>query len=310
MIKNQQYISLSIATIFAFLFLVFFTYSGNAQTLYSCESPRGAPLLHTIDPNTGATLTTTPITLDGVQLRGCNGLAKDPSTGVCWIILTPPNSGGPGSEPGPRLLATLDPITGVASEIGNTGQAIAGIAFDRFGDTLYGLTGNADGGAIPTIFTLSKLDGSPTFFKELVGTDAGEAIGFNPNDGLIYRSTGFNDLNGTQNFGSINPNNKVFTKITLSGDTAEYREQLGLTHQSGNLFLSSQRIEPALHSVTTGGVVSFIGFMDHEAKGLAFDCGVADFTGIPTMSEWGLIVMAGVLGLLGLLAIRRKKAAL
>lgn len=30
---------------------------------------------------------------------------------------------------------------------------------------------------------------------------------------------------------------------------------------------------------------------------------------IPTLSEWGLIAMAGVLGLIGLLAIRRKAAA-
>jgi len=28
---------------------------------------------------------------------------------------------------------------------------------------------------------------------------------------------------------------------------------------------------------------------------------------IPTLSEWGLIAMAGVLGIIGLLAIRRKK---
>ena len=30
---------------------------------------------------------------------------------------------------------------------------------------------------------------------------------------------------------------------------------------------------------------------------------------IPTLSEWGLIVMAGILGIVGLLAIRRKRAA-
>lgn len=30
---------------------------------------------------------------------------------------------------------------------------------------------------------------------------------------------------------------------------------------------------------------------------------------IPTLSEWGLIVMAGVLGIIGLAAIRRKSAA-
>ena len=306
MIRKNRIIVCSITFLVTILILLSFTSSGNAQTLYSCESPQGAPLLHTIDPNTGATITTTPITLAGQELRGCNGLARDPKTGTCWNILTPPGSGGLGSAPGPRILATIDQDTGVATEIGNTGQSIAGIAFNSSGSTLYGLTGNADGGAIPTIFILSQLNASATFFKELVGTDAGEAIGFNPNDGLIYRSTGFGDLNGAQNFGSINPVTKVFTQILLTGDTDEYAEQLALVHKSGNLFLSAQRIDPALHSVTTGGLVSFIGFMDHEAKGLAFDCGVGPPT-IPTLSEWGLIAMAGILGIVGFMVMRRRK---
>lgn len=42
------------------LILLSFSLSSNAQTLYSCVSPSdgAGPLLHTIDPNTGATLTT------------------------------------------------------------------------------------------------------------------------------------------------------------------------------------------------------------------------------------------------------------
>jgi hypothetical protein len=47
--------------------------------------------------------------------------------------------------------------------------------------------------------------------------------------------------------------------------------------------------------------------MDHEAKGLAFDC-VAPPTNVPTLSEWGLVAMAGILGIVGFMIIRRKKA--
>ena len=36
---------------------------------------------------------------------------------------------------------------------------------------------------------------------------------------------------------------------------------------------------------------------------------VARFSSIPTMSEWGLIAMAGILAIAGLIIIRRKKAA-
>lgn len=306
MIYNNRVVGLIFILLCSILLLLSFSVPGSSQTLHTCESPRGAPLLHTIDPDTGATLTTTPITLAGEELRGCNGLATDPSTGVCWIILTGPGSGGLGSSPGPRILATIDTDTGIAREVGNTGLAIASITFDSSG-ILYGITGNQDGGAIPTIYELSKINGSSTFFKDLVGTEGGEAIGFNPIDGFIYRTTGFTNLNTGQDFGSVNLQTKEFTQILLTGDTDGYGEQLALVHLSDNTFLSAQRIAPALHSITTGGVVSFIGNMDHEAKGLAFDCGVITPAAIPTLSEWGLVAMAGILGAIGLLVLRRKK---
>ena len=42
--------------------------------------------------------------------------------------------------------------------------------------------------------------------------------------------------------------------------------------------------------------------------GAVFNCDVGLVTTVPTLSEWGLIAMAGVLGIIGLLAIRRRKA--
>ena len=49
--------------------------------------------------------------------------------------------------------------------------------------------------------------------------------------------------------------------------------------------------------------------MDHNAKGLAFDCGVGPRQ-IPTLSEWGLISLAvvlGIMGIVGFMVIRRRK---
>ena len=60
-------------------------------------------------------------------------------------------------------------------------------------------------------------------------------------------------------------------------------------------------------------------FIFNEPNGLRFNCesdnatvtctffNVKLPTNIPTLSEWGLIAMAGVLGIIGLLAIRRRK---
>lgn len=47
---------------------------------------------------------------------------------------------------------------------------------------------------------------------------------------------------------------------------------------------------------------------DPMAFGLITEFSFANSTNIPTLSEWGLIAMAGVLGIVGFLALRRRKA--
>lgn len=304
MMDNFHVTGLSVTILCTILFLFSFTVPGNAQTLFSCESSFSItnPFLHTVDPNTGETLSTTEITLAGETVRGCNGLARDPMTGMCWMMVNVASDPG---TPSPRVLATIDPESGVATAVGNTGGAFAGIAFDSTG-TLYGVTG--DGASTPeTLFTLSKTDGTPTFVQTLGNGDDGEAIAFNPNDGLIYHTSGKN----SPVFETINPNTGVVTPIPISGDTSNYEEQTAIVHQSGNALLIANREPFFLHSITTGGVVSQIGPLDHISKGLAFDCGVSPtppvaITDIPTLSEWGLIAMAGVLGIISLMVFRRR----
>ncbi|MCZ6865705.1 MAG: hypothetical protein O7D98_08865, partial [Candidatus Dadabacteria bacterium] len=133
------------------------------QTLYSCETSfkPGAPFLHTVNPNTGATLSTVEIILGNSNVRGCNGMAQDPTTGVCYMILnvTEPETTNP------RVLAVINPFTGLAFEIGNTVKAFSSITFDSSG-ILYGVTGN--GGSPPeTLFTLNKNNAQPTFVQTL-----------------------------------------------------------------------------------------------------------------------------------------------
>lgn len=308
--KNQIVVS-SFTFLGTILFLAFFTLSGNAQTLYSCESPEAgvAPFIHTINPNTGATLTTTEITLAGATATGCNGLARDPTTGVCWIIINTSSD----QSPTPRILATIDPSTGVATSVGNTGDAFSGITFDSSG-VLFGVTG--DGASTPeTLFTLSKSDGTLTFFQTLGNGNDGEAIAFNPDDFLMYHMSGRLSLNVPPNgkiFETINLANNAVTNIPLSssspdGDPTE--EALALVYAgSGNFYYSD--LDFNFWNVDTSGVESFIGAMDHPSKGLAFDCGVlTPPTPIPTLNEWGKIITMVVIGLfavIGIFAMRRR----
>ena len=142
--------------------------------------------------------------------------------------------------------------------------------------------------------------------------DDGEALAFNPNDGLLYRLEGRPPINVDQIFQSINPNNMAVTQINLSGPD-EIGEETAMTHLSGNALCVADT-DATLYTLTTDGVVTFIGFMDHISKGLAFDCGILPPPppppeAIPTLSEWGLIAMAGILGIVGFMVIRRRKVS-
>ncbi|MGB2693478.1 MAG: hypothetical protein WBC96_13385, partial [Thermodesulfobacteriota bacterium] len=261
------------------------------------------PFLHTINPNTGATISTTEMTLEGRTVRGCNGMAKHPQTNVCYVMLniTPDPDAGPTP---PRILATIDQNTGVTTAIGAADRTFATIAFTADG-TLYGVTG--DGGSTPeTLFTIDPDTGATSFVMALGNGSDGEAIAYNFNNNLMYHTSGIDTINVDNIFESINLGNNSISPITISGDTSNWDEQTALVQLSANTFLTAQRGDEALHSITTSGVVTQIGEMDHVSKGLAFDCGGT--VDIPTMSEWGLITTVLGLGLVSFFVLRRRSA--
>ena len=93
---------------------------------------RFSPVIREIDPATATVLKTTPITGD-FPISGGNGLATDPTSQKMYALL----HDKPRSPP--RNLAIIDTNTGKATNIGDTGAALTGIAFDSKGD-LFGIT--------------------------------------------------------------------------------------------------------------------------------------------------------------------------
>jgi hypothetical protein len=69
----SKFTTLSIAAVSALFFLVSFTSTTNAQTLYSCVTPEDGnqPFLRIIDPDTGNTVSSFDLSLPGFELRGC-----------------------------------------------------------------------------------------------------------------------------------------------------------------------------------------------------------------------------------------------
>jgi len=227
--------------------------------------PRPAdPTLRTIDSANGSTVGSVTITLAGEVVVGGTALARNPQTGVLYAMLKIEGRQF-------RDLVTLDEGTGVAVLIGDTQERFAGIAFTSDG-TLYGVSG--DGGEIPeALYTIDPSTGQSSFVAELGAGSDGEALAFNPDDGLLYHASGSGNPNS--NFGeifeTIDPATLAITNVPLSG--FDYEELTALTYRDGGFFGGDLGDEftdmPRFYRITTGGVVTYLGDMDHVAKGLA-----------------------------------------
>lgn len=244
-------------------------------TLYSIPvnwSPNN-DLLYEIDPSDGSTISTVPLTNNDGFVIGGNGLAAHPITNELYAVLRIEEFG--------RTLVTLDPLTGITTSIGGLADNVAGIAFDALG-TLFGVTG--DGANTPeSLFTISTDDASMDFFMTLGNGDDGESIGFNPDDGLMYHSSGIGgggDGGGSDKiFESIDLtvpviDNTVFLKTESPG------EFLAFTYAGSNSFYMADRVggvppgdggdtSSGFFTINTAGETVFLGSMDHNSKGLA-----------------------------------------
>ena len=199
--------------------------------------------LVTIDAATGTLHGIQTLTSTAGTVQGVNGMAVDPTNGTIYAIVKIAAMSN-------RQLATLDRCSGILTVVGNMGDSFAAITFDSAGQ-LYGVTG--DGANTPeTLYTINKATAVGTLLTALgAGTD-GEAIAFNPNDGLIYHASGLS----TRIFESIDPVTLTITNIPLTGFNTS--EVFGLVwDQLSNGFLVAD-IGIRFSHLTTGGVISFL----------------------------------------------------
>jgi hypothetical protein len=207
--------------------------------------------LLTIEPSDGTVLSSVPITLAGDSVASGNGLAAGPE-GMLFGLLTLAGQVG-------RELVTIEPSTGVATSIGNTGRLFAALALDE-SITLYGLTGT--GGLPPA--TLYRIDMGTAASESLLAlTNAGgHAMAFNPDDGLFYHATG-GLLETVEIFSS------TITPVSTSG--YPWFSSQGMTYGGEGTFLLAANFGLYL-SLTTSGVADSLG-TTAPSKGLAFPTG-------------------------------------
>lgn len=156
--------------------------------------------------------------------------------------------------------------------------------------TLYGVTGdNKQGGGGPTaesLFIVNTADATSTPATPLGNGLDGEAIGFNPVDGLIYHGSGNVNQNVDEIFETIDPaSGYAITNVPLSG--GDYQEALALSYCYANgLFMLTDN-GGGFWTVSPAGVVSYIRRMNYLLKGLAFlDNGVTvNSPAVPVAAE-------------------------
>jgi hypothetical protein len=219
-----------------------------------------------VNPFSGKTLNSVTITLAGEVVQGGTALATQPSTGALWAALT---LAGQSS----RQLVRIDPLTGVAADVGDLGDDFAGLAFDCDGN-LYGLTDDDAFSLIPeSLYRLDQSDATPTLFRTLGNGGSGEALAFNATDGLMYHLSG---TDSSAVFETIHLPTLSIANIPLLGTSFISSVKAFTYWEAQDLFLITAGSGGSFdfHRITAGGVVISTPFpggrVDHRSHGLAF----------------------------------------
>ena len=169
-------------------------WSPDGSTLYGTTGG-GASTIHTIDPTTGAVLSTVLQIPTGAALQG---LEFDAS----GVLLATTSFPGP---PVPSDLVKVNPATGVLTTIGATGyNQIGGLAFDSGFNTLYGITSGLT--VPPILLSVNPSTGVATQIAVTTMTAEASSLEFTADGRLV---TAGND----GNFYEINPITGVATLI-------------------------------------------------------------------------------------------------
>src|SRR2546430_7641147 len=133
-----------------------------AETLYGISNGTGIPennLIYQIDPATGNLSNLVQVTLSGYTVGRVQSLVARPSDGVLFAVIQTRE------ENGPRRLVTINPTTGVCTNIGLLSEQIASLAF-RASGTLYAASGS-QGPDPKSLFTIDTATAQETFLFAL-----------------------------------------------------------------------------------------------------------------------------------------------
>ncbi|MCR9246883.1 MAG: hypothetical protein NXI31_17760 [bacterium] len=215
--------------------------------------------LRTVDLATGGTTSSVTMSTGTSSPTQCNGLTRDPTTGVLYLAARFPSSNA-------RQLATVDPTSGACVIIGQLSERFAGLAC-RIDGTLYGVTG--DGANTPeTLYTIDKATAASTLVTALGNGNDGETIAF-ADDLLLYHASGLGAPNVDEVFETIDTfGTNTLTNVPLAG--FDYDELTALTSFTGGNLLGVD-LDDELVTIATAGHVTRLATLDHgTVKGMVW----------------------------------------
>lgn len=288
------------------------TLTPNTETLYALPEWAGAwypekqfgpaQYLLKLDPDNASVLDGIRMTaivdtgdyLMPVIIEGGRGLAVDPTTGEMWAILRLGSINQYKQGYGPwYALARVNPYNGVAVAVGNPltnplSELFIDLAVDNE-SLIYGVTDNYQQTMVKIVDTIHALyeidavDTSDTFliqFPEPHETylSPGEAIAFNPDDGLMYHASGSINGRAYRLFESLNLDTLALVPYTTGESSETWYGPTAMTYVPGaGQFILADNTDgmSALYRLTPTGstapdeLIGYTGLYD-PIEGLAF----------------------------------------
>lgn len=269
--------------------------------------------LYCIDPTTGVGTLVGPLLDASANPYGITGLAFQPGTGVLFGSTTTQSPTAPGH------LVRIGPGTATVTDVGpfNIGttsgkpNSMSDITFDPTSGILYGNSGRTG-----NLYRINVTTGAPT---SLGATGQGSTSG----GGLASNAAGtiFGTPDGAQDdLFTYNKATGFATAVaSLSGAPISDSAIDALAFDGGGRLFGIDKgfgpTVPQTHLVTintTTGVITDVGTSVDNLDGIAFEVAITPPVPVPApaLSEWGQILMAGLLVATGVWRLRRRRASL
>lgn len=267
-----------------------------AATLYgTIGAGGGASTLVTIDPTSGALVSTI-----GSVGYAVNGMTVDPTTGTLYATTSNRDATFPDG------LITINTTTGAGTPVGTGAGQYVNVPSANSSGQLFGWTEDSD-----DLVLWNKTAGTVTVPGDSTMNTYEGGMAFDNNNVLYY-------LNGNENLYTINTSTGVGTSVgSVTGVTTGYAHHMTINPENGLMYAISQTNDSGTPNprsiytidIATLAVVSTLPTVDNLHT-IAFvrsaQVSTAP-TAIPTLSEWGMIILSSLIAIGAILTLRRQR---